>query len=272
MKIKKIKNFSEFLAEIDRETVPFALLSGGTDVMSAVNKGVFAKEIVYDLSSFTDTLHFIKEHDSSLEIGALVSLAEVAENKTVAEKIPQLAKAIKSIGSRQIRNMGTLAGNVANASPIADTAPVLLTKGAVINAISISGVREINIDDFFVDYKKTALLKNEIIKSISIPINDPFGKYGFYKVAVRPEMAISKVNLAWAIEGNTIKLASGGATKMPVRLKNAEAAWGKSLSAEDWGEVLDGDIAPISDLRSTAEYRRRALTNLIEELARSFRG
>lgn len=263
IKFKKLKTLEGLLEEVDRETASFVLLAGGTDIMPAINKGTFAKDVVYDLTPFQDVLHFMKEHDGFIEIGALVGLAEVAENKIVIGNIPQLAKAINSIGSRQIRNMGTLAGNIANASPIADTAPVLLTKDAVVNAVSVNGERKINIDDFFIDYKKTALLKNEIIKSISIPFNNLGGKYGFYKVAVRPEMAISKVNLAWAIDDGGVKFAAGGATKMPIRLKNVEKAWGKKLSAHEWEDILSLDITPITELRSTAEYRRKVLANLL---------
>lgn len=272
MKIVRLDRLEELIKNIDKESQSFALLAGGTDIMPALNLGIFEKEIIYDISNFENTLHFIKVEKNYVEIGALTPLSEIAANKTVIEMIPQLAMAINSIGSRQIRNMATLAGNIANASSIADSAPVLLTKGATINVLSVNGDRQISIDDFFIDYKKTSLRKNELIKSITINFNDPSGKYGFIKVAVRPEMAISKVNFAYAIEKDRVIFASGGVCKSPVRLKNVENNWGKELREIDWSQIVSKDISPISDLRSTAEYRKKVLVNIIAELAGSFQG
>ncbi len=269
MKIVQLNKFAELLDRIDKEDRSFAFLAGGTDIMPAVNFNYFDKEVVFDLSLFRNELHFIKENEKSIEIGALISLAEIANNKIIVEKVPQLADSINSIGSKQIRNMGTLAGNIANASPIADSSPVLLTLNVFINAISSMGERAIPIDDFFIDYKKTSLRKNEIIKSISIPFNNLDGKYGFRKVSARPEIAIAKINLAYAIQPNNVRFASGGAAKMPVRLKNVENNWGKDLSVKEWISVLNEDISPISDIRSTAEYRTHILANIIEELSQS---
>ncbi|HCQ31405.1 TPA: hypothetical protein DIU27_03435 [Candidatus Collierbacteria bacterium] len=268
MKIIRIKQFEDLLEEIDRTKEPFALLAGGTDIMPEVNEGLFRKQTVYDLSPFENELHFVEVSKNEIEIGSLVSLAEIASNTTVIEKIPQLVEAILSIGSRQIRNMGTLAGNIANASPVADSAPVLLTTEAVVNVVSLNGSREISIDDFFVDYKKTSLNGNEIIRSISVPFNSVSGKYGFRKVASQQE-AISKITFAYAIDAKSVRFASGGATKFPVRLLNVEHNWGQKQSVEEWEKVLSKDISPISDLRSTVEYRKKVLANIISELALS---
>jgi xanthine dehydrogenase small subunit len=135
----------------------------------------------------------------------------------------------------------------------------------------VNGKRKIPIDDFFVDYKKTSLLKNEIITSISIPLNKSAGRYGFFKVADQDE-DISKVNLAYAVEPDSVKFACGGAAKIPTRLKNVELTWGKRLSIGEWTDALSLDIAPISDIRSTAEYRKSVLARLLSELSLSFQG
>lgn len=270
MEIVRLEKIEQLLERIDKEDEPFAFLAGGTDIMPSINLNKFNKEIIFDLSCFEKDFRFIQTNMESVEIGALSCFADITLNKTVCEKIPQLTEALNSIGSRQIRNMGTLAGNIANASPVADSAPVLLTKEAVVNVVNINGERSIPINEYFVDYKKTSLQKNELIKSITIPFNHFSGKYGFRKIAVRPDMAISKVNLAYAIESNGVKFASGGVYKYPIRLKNVERNWYQKLTVDEWCGVLSQDISPISDLRSTKEYRKQVLANIIAELSESF--
>lgn len=257
------------MSRIDSETKTFAFLAGGTDIMPYVNGNIFDKEIVFDLSPFYETLHFVEVQENGVEIGALVSLTEIIEKRIIIEKIPQLVEAIENIGSKQIKNMGTLVGNIANASPIGDSAPVLMTKMAKIKALSVTGERIIEMENFFVDYKKTSLHNNEIIKSVYIPFNNIGGVYGFRKVAMHPDMAISKINFAYAIENNNVRLAAGGVAKTPVRLKNIEKNWGKILGVDECKKILAMDCNPITDLRSTADYRKRVLVNFIVELSQS---
>lgn len=267
MKIIQPKSLDELLVLIDKDQESFVLLNGGTDIMPSWNRGELNVSTIYDLSQLHDSLQFIKEAGGSLEIGALAKLSEISKDPQVSTRLSQLAKAINSIGSKQIRHMGTLAGNLANASPVGDSLPVLLTKEAKINLVSISGQRTVPISDFFLGYKKLSLQKNEIIRSISIPINSPEGKYDFFKIAIRPEMAVSKVNLAYALENNSIRLASGGVRDIPVRLVSTEKHFfDYNLSRDTLARILLEDISPISDLRSTSQYRTEVLLNLIYSL------
>lgn len=264
MVIKQFPTVLSLLTELSTLDSSFVILNGGTDIMPAVNRNVLETKTLIDLESLSGELHYIKELDDAIEIGALVKLSEVANHQIILKKIPQLAKAIGSIGSRQIRNMGTLTGNVANASPIGDTIPVLMVQDATINIISLNSERHLSINDFYIGYKKKNLAKNEMIKSISIPFNHRGSQYDFFKVAIRPQMAVSKVNLAYALgDGRTI-FASGGVRDIPVRLHNLEKHFNDSgLSRSDLAEVLQSDISPISDIRSTSTYRSTVLLNLI---------
>lgn len=271
MKFIQPRTLDELLSLIDQDQEKYVLLNGGTDIMPNLNRGELDVASIYDLSSLKDTLHFIKEVGDSLEIGALAKLSEIAQDTQVKEHIPQLAKAINSIGSKQIRHMGTLAGNIANASPVGDSLPVLLTKEAQINLISIAGPRTVSITDFFLGYKKINLQRNEIIYSITIPFNLPDSKYDFFKIAVRPEMSVSKINLAYAYENSSIRFASGGVKEIPIRLMNLETHFFEpNLSKEVISLILMQEIAPITDLRSTAEYRQKVLLNLIFSLYSDF--
>lgn len=267
MEIKQFKQLDDLLHDINREEREMCFLAGGTDVMPALNKGILAKEVIYDLSNLAEELNFIEYDDDQVKIGALVTLSELINNQGVEDHLPQFKKAISSIGSIQIRNMATLTGNVLNASPVADSIPVLLSKEAVINLVSIDGERSIEISKFFKSYKNVDRRRNEVVKSISIPINKLDGKYDFHKIATRQIMAISKVNVAYAIEESSIHIAAGGIKEVPARLLNTEQNWNnKDLTRIEWKEIIAKDIAPIDDLYSTAEYRAEVLVNLIHTL------
>ena len=234
--------------------------------MPAVHGKKFKQNILYDLEPLNHELNFISSNADSVTIGSMSRLSDIVENKTVIAHLPQLVKAINSIGSSQIRSMATLAGNVANASPVADSIPVLITTDTLVHSISIKGERSIPINDFFIDYKKTSLAKNEIIKAITIPFNKLGGKYDFYKVATHQDTDISKINLAYSIEPESTRFAAGGVSKMVVRLRALEKAWSSQLTVMQIRDLIAKDISPISDIRSTSEYRETTLSNLLFSL------
>lgn len=264
MKLVTSKTFKEFLKELNSQSTVVGFLAGGTNIMLDEKRGTNEKKMVYNLSTFNEELQYMKTFENYIEVGALVTISDLLHHPYVIAHLPQLVKSLESIGSKQVRNMGTLVGNLANASSIGDAIPVLLTIDAKVNIISVKGERNVSVANFIVDYKKTCLAPNEIIKSISLHINKPGGKYDFFKVAIRPTATISKVNLAYAKEGNVIRLASGGVNKIPTRLFNTEKLFAvPNLSREDFEEALNKDISPISDLRSTFQYRKSVLLNLI---------
>jgi len=188
---------------------------------------------------------------------------------------PAFAHLLHRLGSAQIRNRGTLGGNIANASPIGDTPPVLLALGARLWLAGPAGERDMPLDDFFLDYKQTALGQGEVIRAIFLPRPEPNRHLKVWKLAKRREDDISALlgAFAWRLENDVlreVRLAFGGMAATPRRARAAEAALeGRPPSPAAFAaarQALAEDFQPISDVRGSAEYRRRAAANLLERL------
>ena len=224
--------------------------------------------------------------ESEWRIGAAATLAQIEEQ--MAEEFPALADMLRVFGSRQVRNRATMGGNLVTASPIGDSAPVLLALDASVVLVSqrpgtdgtpgaLSG-RTLPIDEFFVAYRKTALRSGEILKTIIVPRfaqNDVTRKCAWYKVSKRREMDISTVAACFTVDLDAdgvvrhARLAYGGVAAMPVRARKTEQA----LLGQQWCEeavsevlpLLQSEFTPISDVRGSAEYRRALITGLFEK-------
>lgn len=267
MEILRCNNLDELLESLSKETGDYGILAGGTDIYPKVNQGRFNVGRLYSIENLKGELGFIKLNDSSIEIGALATLTEIIGNEEVTSKIPQLVSALKSIGSVQIRNVATLTGNIVNASPIADSAPVLLSKRAIIHVVSKIGRRSVEIDKFFLKYKCVDLKPGELVYSIEVPINGPTDKFEFKKIATRPNMALSKINFAYLLSDGQLFLAAGGIDEVPKRLYGCEKAMlTKNLTKKILDKTLDSEIAPISDVHSSAEYRKAVLLKILFDL------
>ncbi|MDQ6630820.1 MAG: xanthine dehydrogenase small subunit, partial [Verrucomicrobiota bacterium] len=215
--------------------------------------------------------------NSKWTIGAAATLTEIDD--VVGEEIPALRKMLRVFGSRQIRNRATMGGNIVTASPIGDSAPVLLALDAKIVLVSRDGERIIPIEQFFISYRKTALRDGEILKAILIPhTNFPDGitqKSEWFKVSKRREMDISTVAACFNIEldsQNSVRrarLAFGGVAAMPSRaVKTEQALLGKFWNAETISAalpILEKEFSPISDVRGDAQYRKNLVTSLLEK-------
>jgi xanthine dehydrogenase molybdopterin binding subunit/xanthine dehydrogenase small subunit len=227
----------------------------------------------------------IESTDSEWHIGAAATLTQIEDN--MADEFPALGRMLRVFGSRQIRNRATMGGNIVTASPIGDSAPVLLALDArvilasvQVNAGSVEGVWEeiIPIKDFFVSYRKTALQPDQILKTIIVPrFPSAAGltrKCEWYKVSKRREMDISTVAACFTVDLDRAvivrhaRLAYGGVAAMPMRaLKTEEALLGKAWTAETVESVLpilETEFTPISDVRGAAEYRRGLITSVFE--------
>jgi len=228
----------------------------------------------------------IKSTDSEWHIGAAVTLTKIEEK--MADEFPALGRMLRVFGSRQIRNRATMGGNIVTASPIGDSAPVLLALDAKValasaevdsNAV-MQGVWEevIPIKDFFVSYRKTALQANQILKKIIVPrfpsAEGLTRQCEWYKVSQRREMDISTVAACFTVDLDRdgivshARLAYGGVAAMPARaLKSENALLGKPWTLETVQSILpilETEFAPISDVRGAAEYRRGLITSLFE--------
>lgn len=255
------------------------LLAGGTDAMVEINDGhrrpddlVIALNRVVDLRSW--------RHDpaaATVTIGAGVTYSELME-EPMASLLPALAEASRTVGSPQIRNAGTLGGNLGTCSPAGDGLPVLSALDAEVRLASATGERMMSVNDFMVGVKQTALEPGELIVEIVLPVRS--GWQGYAKVGVRNAMVIAVASTCVAIdtESERVSVALGSVGPTVIRCGDAEE---QISAAVDWrsGTVAYDDVAtfaglvseassPITDHRSTADYRRHAVGVLAGRLAR----
>ena len=248
------------------------ILAGGTDLGLRVSKDRISFPAVISTRGIA-ALQEINDDDGMLTIGGGVTYTEALPS--LDKHFPSFATLVRRIGSRQIRNLGTFAGNLANASPIGDTIPCLMALGADITLRSRRGKRRVAAEDFILGYRKTALAADEFIESISIPLLPAGTTFTTYKLSKRFDQDISTVVAAFRLrvdEGKVSELraAYGGMAAQAARAKAVEAAvTGKPWMAttlEDIDAALAQDFQPMTDHRGTDAYRRRAAANLIRRL------
>lgn len=251
------------------------VLAGGTDAMVEINEGhrrigsgdgpttVIAVDRVAELRSWT-----VDPGGRTVTIGAGVSYSELLADP-LASMLPALAEASRTVGSPQIRNAGTLGGNLGTCSPAGDGLPVLSALDAVVNLASRDGGRSLPVHEFMVGVKRTALAPGELIVSVTLPQLD--GWQGYAKVGVRNAMVIATVSACLAVDAphRSIRIALGSVGPTIIRCDEAEAVAAASV---DWENgTVTGDVAarvgelaaaasrPIDDHRSSAAYRRHAV-------------
>jgi xanthine dehydrogenase small subunit len=200
-----------------------------------------------------------------LAIGAATTFAQLRASALVQRHAPLLAQAAREIGGVQIQNRATLGGNVVNASPAADSVPVLAVADATLVLASARGQREVAIGDFFLDRRKTVLSPDELLIEIQLP---PLpGPAFFRKVGTRAANAISKVVFAGvrADHPHVARIAIGSVAPTVVRARRTEEALAAGATPAQAAITLQAEIAPIDDLRSTAAYRRHVVGNLLDQ-------
>ena len=254
------------------------LLAGGTDL------GVALADYHSDWDEIISTAHVgelrvIREDETSFGFGAAVTWAEVL--KTIGNHYPSLTILLRRFGSVQIRNQGTIGGNIGTASPIGDGAPALIGLGAEIELAALEGSRTLPLEDFFLDYRKTELRAGEVIASVTLPKLTPDQDYRVYKISKRYDQDISTVCGAFRVtQENGIvtdaRIAFGGMAAIPKRVKSAEQAMiGKTLDEEAvaaCAQAIAAELAPLSDWRGSAEYRLMVAQNLVERLRHDLAG
>jgi len=242
------------------------LLAGGTDLLPAFRRGTaaLAFDHLVDMSSVKE-LNYIRKEEDEIRIGALTRLATIEESEIVKRYIPILAEAVSQMGSLQIRNQGTIGGNLCNASPAADTAPPLLVFGAKALLKSAVGQRAVSLDRFFLGPGKTILEPVEMLAEIQIPIPEAEGRFCYLKLGRRNAFTLSIVSVAaWAKVENEIfrgiRIALGAVAPVPLRAFQTEKFLiGQKAIAENIaasGESLIREVQPISDVRASADYRK----------------
>jgi CO/xanthine dehydrogenase FAD-binding subunit len=245
-------------------------VAGGTDLAVVIADGLCPPALLVDVSGIP-SMRGIRRAGGGIAIGAATTVAEIASGPGLPACLSQGARAI---GSPQIRNLATIGGNVCNASPCGDTLAPLVALDAAFVLLSRTGGRTVPAEQFFVGPKKTVLRPGELLVEILIPAPKLAGCSAFRMIGKRNGQAISQVNAAvWlAVEKGAIRearAAVGSVAPIPLRLRRTEALLtGKAVRRLDMQAVLaavDAEIAPISDVRASVEYRRLVAASLFRD-------
>ena len=267
------ENLPEALALLAREPGTWQPFAGGTDLMVLLEAGKLAQKRFFSLAKLAE-LRGIEVTADAVTLGALTTYTAVRNDPALQAEFPLLCSAARETGGIATQNRGTLGGNIANASPAADSPPALLAYDAELELISQRGARWTPYHGFHTGYKKMQIAQDELLGRIRLPRRArPWRQY-YRKVGTRKAQAISKVCFAGAarMEAGTIgdiRIALGSIAPIVLRaVKTEDALRGKritpaAISAAQ--ECLAGKIAPIDDIRSTARYRLRVAQNLLEE-------
>ncbi len=258
------------LAQILVEKPHATIVAGATDVGIWVTRQMREISPVVFVSPLSQ-LRLVVEGEEALSIGAGVTYADFLP--VVKKRFPQLLSFWSRIGGAQVRNVGTIAGNIANGSPIGDTPPVLIALRAAITLRRGERRRFVRLEDFFISYGKQDKRPGEFIESVSIPYPDRQAHLAAYKISKRRNEDISSLNAAFYLKLDRdnrvaeISLVYGGMAAIPKRAQYVE----KALVGQLWDEaavtramkVFNQDYSPISDVRASAEYRLLAAQNLL---------
>ena len=253
------------------------VLAGGTDLMVEVNDGHRRPDRAVVVVNRIPELRSWRSDGSSVTIGAAVSYREI-EHGGIAGLVPALGEASRTVGSPQIRNAGTLGGNLGTCSPAGDGLPVLAALDATVELASAAGRRTMPVVEFMVGPKQTALAPGEIIVSVTMPLVD--GWQGYAKVGVRNAMVIAVASACVVLDRRRQRAAIALGSVGPTVLRCPQAEEQLS-SALDWstfaidaaalervGALVSSESRPITDHRSTAEYRRHGVGVLTRRLVR----
>jgi CO/xanthine dehydrogenase FAD-binding subunit len=253
------------------------VLAGGTDLMVLYNSGTSLPALLLDLWLINE-LRNITETEKELKLGALLTYTQLITDQALQQHAPCLVNAAHTIGAVQIQNRGTLGGNIVNASPAGDTLPVLAAFDAELIIGCLNGMRAVPFNQFYTGYRQTVLAADELLVSVCLPKQQADETTAFYKVGTRAAQAISKVVMAIRARIDVthkiqqIAIALGSVAPTVIRAYNTEATLlGETIDTklmETARQHLMAEIKPISDIRSTADYRRRVVGNLIVKFLR----
>jgi CO/xanthine dehydrogenase FAD-binding subunit len=271
--LRAARDLGEALTLLGREPGTWRLFAGGTDLMVLMEAGTLPQARYLSLWNVAE-LRGVLAGAEFVTIGALTTYTDVLRDRTLAAEFPLLGAAARETGGIATQNRGTIGGNIANASPAADTPPALLVYDAELDLVSLRGRRSVPYGAFHLGYKVMDLAPDEIIASIRVPRGRSHWGQRFRKVGTRRAQAISKVCFAAGVDLDggavrDIRIAFGSVAPTVVRCRAAEdAVRDRGLDAGTIARAtaaLLEDIAPIDDIRSTAAYRRRVAQNLLQE-------
>jgi carbon-monoxide dehydrogenase medium subunit len=274
----------EALSELDLHGADAKVIAGGTDLVLNLKKKNILPRRVISLHNLNE-LDFVQPDDSRVRIGALTKHADLAADPFLKQHFPILCQAVGLIGSWQIRNVGTIGGNICNASPAADSAPALLVLNAQLIVASKTGENKIPLASFFTGPGETALETGQILKEIVIELPKQRSAGCYLKLRRRKAVDVSLAGVAFQAEtgsdGNTLAkvgIALGGVAPTPVRVPEAEAilvglTLDKAITkVSDCAKIAVKAACPIDDVRATASYRRTIVDVFLNQCAQKVLG
>ena len=242
-------------------------LAGGTDLVIAIKEKGLVPRYVVDLKKIPSLSGIREASDGSLTIGALTTMREIETSPVIRKKYPFLAQSAAEVGSIQIRNRATIGGNMANATPSADVAPALLVLNAKVKISRSSGEKIVLLEEFFIGPGKTIMEPGDILTEIVIPPTPPDFRGEYIKFSPREMMDLAYVGVAVGVvvDGSgkicrEVRIALGAVSPTPIRARKAEPLMlNQEITpslAERVGEEASNECKPISDVRSSAAYRK----------------
>jgi CO/xanthine dehydrogenase FAD-binding subunit len=272
------KTLEELLKELEGKVGQVKFVAGCTNVIPGIRARTVSQKFLVNLQCLEGMTGIIEEK-GAISVGALTTMSELATSEIIKTWAPALASAARQMGNPLVRNRATLGGNLADASPAADSAPPLLSLEAIVHTVQADGVkREIPVDRFFEGPRRTVLGGEEILTKVTFPKpKDPAGN-AYIKLGLRNASAISVVSVALLLqmEGKVClkaRVALGSVAPTPMRAYGVERALeGKEIDeamTEKCAERIKQEIAPISDIRGSAEYRRWAASVVFRRALRA---
>ena len=246
------------------------ILDGGTNLLIYIKDGIIREGTIVDVTRLPE-LRGVHRENGTVEIGAAETMTDLLNSGVLRESIPFIPECLRDFGNLLVRNTSTIGGNIADASPIADSAPPLMVLDAEIIAASSAGTRAIPIDEFFVKPQKTMLKPDEVLVKFRIPVPEA-GRGKFIKLGLRRGTSCSVTSVAvWLVKDKKtiqdVRIALGGVAPRPLRAKATEKAFtGAPLDEQTIDRVAEGvkkEISPITDVRGSAEYRREVSVRLL---------
>ncbi|RPJ40425.1 MAG: xanthine dehydrogenase family protein subunit M [Deltaproteobacteria bacterium] len=243
----------------------YKIIAGGTNLVPDMRSQSISPRWVIDLGGI-DTLRFLKEERGLIRIGALTTMADLVDSKLVRNRAPLLWQAASRFAGPIVRNRATVGGNLVDASPAADSAVPLLALQAQVKLQSLKGKRTMPLEQFFADYRKTALRPGEILTEIAFPIPERTAKSAYHKMGRRNAMAISVVSVGVLLKMkgdicSEATVALGAVAPTPIRVLKVESLLQNRkvdlALAKNCGELAAKSAHPIDDLRASADYRRK---------------
>lgn len=257
------------------------VLAGGTDLLVKMKHELLAPEVIVSLKNLSQLTGVRYDQGRGVVIGARTTHNELANSQVLQEKYLSVCEAAHHMANNQIRNIGTIGGNIVNAVPSADLPPILIALGALIRLVGQAGERVLPLEEFFTGPSQSVIARDEILTEIVIP-DQPFTGSTYIKFGLRRSGALAVVGVAAAVtveEGilKDARIALGAVAPVPVRAKKAEDILrGKPVTddlLEEAAACAAGECKPISDIRGSEEYRRdmvrvftrRALRKAVDE-------